>query len=151
MPRKKPNVFAAFMNSSKVVAWLLVLVAVGCGVGALVAYGSATVLRDRGVRVQGEVVEVHTERRDNYVVVRFSDVKGDMVRADVGNYIWDPTPSVGDRPRLVYDPDDPSGNVADARAGPDFFSVGALVVGALLAAMLVAPTWTGRLDWTKLR
>lgn len=138
------------MNSPKVTAWFLVVVALGCALGAVVAYGAATTLRDHGVRVQGEVVEVHTERRDDYVVVRFQDSHGEEVRAEVGNYIWSPTPQVGDRPQLVYDPEDPSGNVADVRAGPDFFSVWALVIGAGVAAALVAPTWTGRLDWNKL-
>lgn len=71
--------------------------------------------------------------------------------AEVGNYRWDPKPKVGDQPALLYDPGDPSGNVADVRRGPDFFSVWALIVGGLLAAGLVWPTWTGRLGWDKLR
>jgi hypothetical protein len=151
VPRKKPNRFAAFMNSPRVAAALLVVAAVGCLAGVVLTYQSATALRDRGARVTGEVVEVHTERRDNYVVVRFPDAHGNVVTADVGNYQWDPAPQVGDRPHLIYDPADPAGNVADERTGPDFFTVWALVLGALVAMVLVVPTWSGRLDWNKLR
>lgn len=151
MPRKQPNRFAAFMNSPRVAAWFLLVLAVGCGGGAIVANVNATALRDHGRVTTGEVVEVHDERRDNYVVVRFQDARGREVSAEVGNYRWDPKPQVGDRPEIVYDPDNPSGNVADTRTGPDFFSVWAFVVGGLMAAALVVPTWTGRLDWNTLR
>lgn len=151
MPREKPNPFVAFVNSRKVVAGFLVLVMLGCGVGAVVAQRAAASLRDHGLRATGDVVEVHHERRDSYVVVRFHDAGGHEVTAEVGNYRWDPQPRVGDRPEVVYDPQDPSGNVADARMGPDFFSVWALLVGCLLSAALVVPTWTGRLDWDRLR
>jgi hypothetical protein len=151
VPRKQPNRFVAFVNSPRIAASFLVLVTLGCAVGAVIAHGAASALRDHGSRATGEVVEVHTERRDNYVVVRFQDARGHEIMADVGNYMWDPEPKVGDRPQVVYDPDDPSGNVADTRTGPDFLTVWALVAGGLLAAALVAPTWTGRLDWNKLR
>jgi hypothetical protein len=149
--RKQPNRFAAFANSPKVAAWFVGLVAVACGVGAFAAYDAATSLRDHGQRVVGAVVEVNDGGRGNYVVVRFVDTNGQVVAAEVGNYRWDPKPKVGDQPEIVYDPEDPSGNVADVRMGPDFFSVWALGIGGLLAAGLVWPTWTGRLDWDKLR
>ena len=139
------------MNSRKVAGWLLAVGALGCTVGAVVTYRSATALRDPGQLVTGEVVEVHPERRDSFVVVRFPDAQGREVTAEVGNYVWDPRPRVGDRPHLVYDPDNPSGNVADVRMGPDVFSAWALAAGALLAAALVVPTRTGHLDWDKLR
>lgn len=58
---------------------------------------------------------------------------------------------VGDRPHLIFYPADPPGNVADERTGPDFFTVWALVLGALVAMVLAVPTWSGRLDWNKLR
>lgn len=151
MPRKQPNRFAAFANSPKVAAWFLALVAVVCGVGAFVAYDKASFLRDHGQRVAGVVVEVHDRSRDDYVVVRFVDGDGRAVTAEVGNYRWDPKPRAGDQPELLYDPVDPSGNVADVRMGPDFFSVWALAIDGLLALGLVWPTWTGRLDWDKLR
>lgn len=151
MPAKKPNRFTAFVNSPTVAALLLATTAVGCFFGAAVAYDSATALRDHGRRAAGLVVEVHAERRDNYVVVEFYDTVGKQVTAEVGNYRWDPVPQVGDRPELVYDPQDPSGNVADVRTGPDFPSVWAFAVGGLLATALAVPTATGRLDWNTLR
>ncbi|MCA1783787.1 MAG: hypothetical protein ABR616_00865 [Dermatophilaceae bacterium] len=98
MPKKEPNRFAVFMNSPRVAAAFLVLTAIACLAGVVFTYRSATALRDRGARVTGEVVEVHTERRDNYVVVRFPDAHGNVVTADEGNYQWHPTPQVGDRP-----------------------------------------------------
>ena len=151
MPRRKPNRFAAFMNSPKVATAFLLLVLIACGVGAVFAYDTATALRDNGLVTTGEVVEVHDERRDSYVVVQFEDAQGHEVTADVGNYRWSPSPREGDRPQIVYDPDNPSGSVADTRMGPDFFSVWALAIGALVAGALIGPTWTGRLDWNKWR
>ena len=55
-----------------------------------------------------------------------------------------------DRGQARCDPDDPTGNVADVRMGPDFFTVGS-GGGSLVAGGLVWPTWTGRLDWDRLR
>ncbi len=69
----------------------------------------------------------------------------------MGNYLWDPSPRAGDDADLLYDRDDPAGNVADVRMGPDFFSVWALLAGGLLAGALVWPTWSGRLGWNRLR
>ena len=149
MPSRKRNPVGAFMNRPKVAGVFLVLVALACAVGTVVAYGNAVALRDHGVRTVGEVVEVQ-DGRSNYVVVRFRDTEGAEVSAEVGNYRWDPKPRVGDRAELVFDPHNPAGNVADARTGPDFFSVWALGLGALLAVALAVPTWTGRLDWNKL-
>lgn len=151
MRSRKPNRFVAFVNSAKVVAGFLILVTLGCVLGTMVAYQNATALRDHGVRTVGELVDIHEGGRDSYVVVRFQDSQRAEVSADVGNYLWDPKPRVGDRPSLLFDPQDPEGNVADARMGPDFFSVWALAVGAVIAGALVVPTWTGRLDWDKLR
>lgn len=151
MPRRQPNTFAAYANSPKVAASFLALVAVLAGVGALVAYDAASSLRDHGRHAVGAVVEVHDGARDNHVVARFVDGHGRVVTAHVGNYRWDPIPKVGDRPELRSNPDYPAGNVADVRMGPDFFSVWAFALGGLLAAVLVWPTWTGRLDWDKLR
>lgn len=148
---RKPNRFAAWANSPKVAAWFIAVVALACVVGTFAAFDAGRSLRDHGQRVVGVVVEVHDGGRDDYVVVRFVDSHGQVVSAEVGNYRWDPKPKVGDQPELLYDPQDPSGNVADVRTGPDFFSVWALAIGALLAAVLVRPTWTGRLDWDKLR
>lgn len=151
VPQRKSNAFVRLMNSRRIASALLASASLGCIAGVAIAYDSATALRDRGIRIGGEVVEVHTERRDNFVVVQFSDSHGQTLTAEVGNYRWEPPPRVGDRPELIYDPDNPSGNVADARMGPDFFSVWALASAALVSALLVVPTWTGRLDWNKLR
>lgn len=143
------------VNSQKAAAGLLALTSLTCGLAAFVMHGEATTLREHGFLAIGKVTEVHeSEHRydgDSYVVVEFQDSSGEVVVADVTNYRWDPAPEVGDRPELLYDPGDPSGNVADARVGPDFFSVGALTIGALVAAVLTWPSWTGRLDWNKFR
>lgn len=151
MPAKRPNRLVTFVNSAKVAAGFLVLATLGCAAGTVVAYQSAIGLRDHGVRTIGEVVEVHDIGRDDHVVVLFRDNQGVEVSADVGNYLWDPTPRVGDHPEVLFDPEDPKGNVADVRMGPDFFSVWALASGAVIAGVLIVPTWTGRLDWNKLR
>lgn len=126
------------------------IVTVCCLAGGWYSLGLATALRDHGVRTQGEVTEIHDAGRDDYVVVRFHDVQGEEVVADVGNYRWDPEPRIGDKPEVIYDPANPDGNVADARLGPDFSAPIFLGIGAALAAVLVWPTFTGRLDWNRL-
>jgi hypothetical protein len=50
------------------------------------------------------VVEVHTERRYNTVVVRFLDIRGNEVTADVGNCLREPKRGVGDRPNSCTTP-----------------------------------------------
>lgn len=152
VPRRKPSRFAAFVNSPKVATCLLLIAAFGCGLGAVIAHRAATTLQDHGHRTVGEVIQVHDALRDSsYVVVRFRDTAGQEITAEVGNYRWDPHPKLGDRPSILYDPTDPAGNVADVRMGPDFFTVWALALGGLVAAALIWPTWTGRLDWDTLR
>ncbi len=68
------------------------------------ANNSATQPRDRGQLLTGEVVEAHTERRDNTVVVRFLDIRGNEVTADVGNYLREPKPGVWRPPRARLRP-----------------------------------------------
>ena len=91
----------------------LAVAAAGGAFGAVVAFDAAIALRDRGVEVTGEVIGVHTAGRTSEVTVTFPDGRGRMVVADVGNYLFDPEPQIGDRPRLIYDPADPEWNVAD--------------------------------------
>ncbi len=100
------------------------------------------------MRTQAEVIDIH-RARDSFVVVRFHDVQGDEVVAEVGNYRWDPEPRIGDVPEVVYDPENPVDNVADVRMGPDFAAPVFLGLGAALSAALVWPTFTGKLDWNK--
>jgi hypothetical protein len=119
--------------------------------GTLITLRAATTLEDRGQRAVAEVIDVHDSRRNQYVVVRFRDGAGREVLAEVENYSWDPQPQVGDRPEVLYDPAGPEGNVADVRMGPDFFTVWACALGSRVAVALVRPTWTGRLDWARLR
>jgi Protein of unknown function (DUF3592) len=149
VPPKKRKPIAALVNSPKMVSVVLAVVALGCIVGAGVAYMDAVALRDHGVTTVGEVVDIHGGR-SKYVVVRFRNTTGAEVSAEVGNYSWEPKPRVGDHPELVFDPGDPAGNVADARTGPDFLSVWLWGLGAALAGALMVPTRTGRLDWNKL-
>jgi hypothetical protein len=107
----------------------------------------ATSLRDSGVRTVGEVIEVQDSGRNTYVVIRFRDVDGDDIEAEVGNFRFDPAPRVGDSAEIIYDPVNPEGNVADVRLGPDFTAPIFFGVGTVLASVLVWPTFTGRIDW----
>jgi len=144
--------FVAWVNSPRVGGVLLVAVVLGCAAGAFHTYLENVALRDRGVVVTGEVVEVHqtsSRYEDSYVVVRFEDRSGVERRVSVSNYLWSPTPKIGDTPTVVYDPRNPKGDIADTRMGPDWFATWACVVGGLVAAALFWPTWTGRLDWNR--
>jgi hypothetical protein len=80
-------------------------VALGCIVGAGVAYMHAVALRDHGVTTVGEVVDINGGR-SKYVVVRFRNTTGADESTEVGNYSWEPKPRVGDHPELVFDPCD---------------------------------------------
>lgn len=124
----------------------MVIACVGCAAGTWVSYAHATALRDHGVRTQATVLKVH-DGKSSYVLLEFEAEDGRRVTAEVGNYYWDPHPRVGDRPVIVYDPDDPEFNVADVRTGPDFFTVWFLAGCTVVAGALIAPTFSGRIDW----
>ncbi|GIG19594.1 hypothetical protein Cch01nite_03180 [Cellulomonas chitinilytica] len=141
------------MNSAQVSTVLLVLVAVGTTAGTWFAYGAAHALQERGVQASAVVVDVHqaTARTDNsYVTVSFVDQAGQEQTVEVANYRWSPRPRVGDRPVVLYDPEDPS-TIADVRMGPDFLLSWLLAAAAVTAGVLAWLTWTRRLDWSKLR
>ncbi|WP_404386704.1 DUF3592 domain-containing protein [Knoellia locipacati] len=142
--------FARWVNSPTVAGWTLTSVALACLAGTWISWDAATSLRDHGVRATAVVTEVHGGR-SSHVVLEFRDAAGHGVVADVGNYFWDPEPEVGDRAEILYDPEDPEGNVADLRMGPDFTAPWFFGVGAAVAAGLVWPTFTGRIDWDTLR
>ena len=147
--RTRGEAFKDWVNSPEVTGWFLVVVSVLCAVFAVVNYRAAAALRDFGVRVPATILQVH-EGKDAYVVVKFTAVDGAEFTAEVGNFYWSPKPRVGGHATIIYDPDDPTGNVADARMGPDFFTVWCLVAGAVVAGLLVRPTFTGRIDWRKM-
>jgi hypothetical protein len=78
-------------QQSKVVTCLLLIAALGCGLGAVIAHRAATTLRDQGHRTVGEVIEVHDALRgSSYLVVRFRDTAGREITAEVGNYLGPP-------------------------------------------------------------
>ena len=132
------------VRSPRAAAGLAVL-AVVCAVFSLGTYRDAVTLRDHGARATATVLEVHCGR-SSWVALRFTTATGREVTADVGNYSRNPRPRVGDRQVIIYDPSDPDGLVADVRTGPDFDLPWLLGAGALLAAALVWPTFTGRMD-----
>lgn len=119
-----------------------------CAVFCVGTYRDAVTLRDHGVRATATVLEVH-DGKSSWVVLRFTSGTGREVTAEVANYRWDPHPRFGDRPTIIYDPSDPSGLVADVRTGPDFVAPWLLGAGGVLAAALVWPSFTGRIDWSE--
>jgi len=140
--------FIVWSNSRRVVLCFLAFCALVCVGGVGVSYSDAVALRDHGIRTPAVVTAVHGGR-SSYVTVRFTTRAGTTVTADVGNYDWQPDPQVGDEPTVVYDPDDPPGNVADVRMGPDFLNPWLLAAGAVAAAGAFFGTWTGRIDWAR--
>lgn len=149
MPRKR-RTFEEWVNSPRVTGWLFVAMALACAAFAVSTYSDTAALCGSGVVTEAEVVEVH-DGRDPYVVLRFRTQQGAEVLADVGNYYWDPTPQVGDRQTVLYDPAQPADNVADTRLGPSYLATWLLGVGGAAAAALVRPTFTGRIDWMRFR
>lgn len=146
--RRRGRSFRQWANSPRVTGWLLIITAVVCAVFCIGNYRDAVTLRDHGVRTTATVLEVH-DGKSNWVVLRFTTATGGKVTAEVANYDWQPTPRVGDRPTIVYDPSDPGGLVADARSGPDFLSAWLVGGCGVLAAALVWPTFTRRIDWSR--
>jgi hypothetical protein len=89
---------------------------------------------------QATVVGVHegsSRSPDSWVTVEFVPAGGRIVRADVTQFSWDPTPRVGDVARVRYDPADPTYYVRDERVGPAvvwpiclaFLAIGLLALG----------------------
>jgi hypothetical protein len=144
--RRRRRSFEHWVNSPRTAGWFLVIIAAVCAVFAVSTYQNAVALRDKGLTAEAEVLEVH-DGRSGYVVLRFRTQEGRDVTADVGNYYWRPKPRVGDRQTVLYDPAQPDGNVADTRMGPDFMATWFLGVGGVIAAGLVRPTFTGRINW----
>lgn len=100
-------IFAVFSGA---VAFVMVDQNQHLGAGALVA--------------QATVVGVHegsSRSPDSWVIVEFVPASGRVVRADVTQFSWDPTPRVGDAARVRYDPADPTFYVRDARVGAAVF------------------------------
>jgi len=136
--------FSSWSNSRGAVLFLLGFGVLFCAGGVAVSYCDAAALRDDGITTPAVVTAVH-DGHDAYVTVRFTTAAGRTVSADVGNYDWQPEPRVGDEPTVVYDPDDPSANVADVRLGPDFLSPWLLGGGAVAAAAAFLGTYTRRI------
>ena len=138
--------FIDWTNSRRFVLWFLGVWILVCVLGVFITHSDAAALRDHGVHARAVVTAVHGGR-DDYVTLQFMTRGGRPISADVGNYRWSPTPSVGDEPQIIYDPNDPSGNVADARQGPDFFVSWLLTGGGVIGLGLFVQTFRGRIDW----
>lgn len=140
--------FKEWVNSPRVSGWISVTVAAGCLVVAVGSYEDATALRDHGIRTRATVIEVNGGKSPS-VIVRFTTTAGQHVTAEVENYKFQPKPRLGDEPHVIYDPDDPDGNVSDVRMGPDFFTPWATGIGAVVAAIVAWATFTRRIDWSR--
>ena len=146
-PRRR---FVEVTNSRRFVLVFWAFWFVVCVGGVLKSYSDAVTLRDHGVRAQAVVTHVHDTTKDSYVTVHFTTPAGRSVSAEVGNWDWSPQPHVGDVRTVVYDPSDPSGLVADARMGPEFFLAWLFGAGALSSAVLFVLTYTRRINWSAL-
>jgi hypothetical protein len=93
------------------------------------ANNSATHLRDSGRRVTGEVVEVHTERRDNTVVVSFPYSGATRSPPTRATTCGSRSRELATAPNSCATPTTCRAGVADVRMGPDFLPVWALTVG----------------------
>lgn len=97
---------------------------------------------------QATVVGVHegsTRSPDTWVTVEFVPEGGRVVRADVTQFSWDPTPRVGDAARVRYDPTDPTVYVRDDRVGPAVFWPICLALFAVGLLALGVAGWRRRL------
>lgn len=137
-----------WVNSPPVAGWQLVIFSVFLGVAALVTFVDATALHRQGRIAEAKVLEVH-DGRSSYVVVEFATTSGERIVADVDDYYWQPKPMTGDRQTILYDPDDPAGNVVDTRLGPDFGGSWLLAGFGVLSAALAWASFTRRIDLRK--
>lgn len=97
-----------------------------CALFGASSYDKAGTLRDHGVRTTATVVFVTIAKNGRTVVT------------------WDPYPKDGDQREIVYDPADPSGNVADVATGPSFGTAWLCGLGAAVAWLAAVAMVTGR-------
>lgn len=142
--------FGRWTSRPRVAGWFFAVAGAVCAVVAVVTYVDATTLRRRGVETTGFIVGYEDRARESYVTVEFETRDGRTVTADVGNFRWSPRPEVGSAARIIYDPEDPEGLVADARKGPDFFKAWGAGAGAVISAVLSRLTFTKRIDWNRM-
>ena len=133
--------------------WRRFLVQIGGPRGLLVLFGMVTVvglgwaasdlyqavrLRDHGVERPARIVAVYPGRMAS-VEVEYVVPGGRVVRAETDEFGWDPEPRVGEKVRVLVDPEH-RGLVVDARIGPSFGSTWAGLGIALVGGMFMVFT-----------
>ncbi|WP_033344828.1 DUF3592 domain-containing protein [Catenuloplanes japonicus] len=136
--------FLAWANSPPVTGALCVLAALICLTGAFAAHRHASVLRERGIQAQADVLRAGADRS---VLLRFTTAKGQEITTEVGALDWDPAPVAGGTAKVIYDPVNPAGSVTDARSGPDRLVTWLLSGLALLFTVLAPLAFTKRVRW----
>jgi hypothetical protein len=132
----------AIANSQRAAGIVFILSAVFFGILTVLEIDQDQHLGVGSVVTQATVVGVH-EGRDPSVTVEFLQQNGPMVRAEVTDFSWDPTPRVGDAARVRYDPDDPVAYVRDDRMRPN------LRLTVLLALFSIAFSAAGVAGWRR--
>nr|WP_296073052.1 DUF3592 domain-containing protein [uncultured Actinoplanes sp.] len=116
-----------------------VIVVLGFAVATFQVWTNDNALRDRGRRTSARVVEIGTGKK-NRVHVEFTTEQGRRVEALVGQ--GDEAPGarvrVGDEIPVVYDTENPTDDVRDARA-PQNHKVAYLLLGVTIAGAVALP------------
>ncbi|MFG1921903.1 DUF3592 domain-containing protein [Cryptosporangium sp. NPDC048952] len=103
-------------------------------------------LKDRGKETTAEVVQVAASRKHKRDTVRFTTEDGRQVESLIGQ--GDSAPDgelhVGDRIPIVYDPQNPSDDVSDARARENHSVAIFLLIPTVICALVVA-FWSWKL------
>ena len=146
--RRHRETFWQWLNGRGPSTVVLLVVAAIASLAAWEVHTDVGALRDRGRSATGVVVEVWYAK-GAHVEVRYMPQDGHEVVAEV--VTAGETPDVGDPVSVVYDPLAPESRVVDARLGPD--ATGAWVggIGGATCLVLAALTWTGRVDWERVR
>jgi hypothetical protein len=92
----------------------------------------------------GTIVEVH-DGDNSYVTVQFVARSGQQVRTNIEDFMWQPTPRVGDTAKVRYDPSNPVRYARDDRMSPDFFSPGFATAASFTFLLAAVAGWRRRL------
>jgi hypothetical protein len=138
-PDQFPRPYVGLPLAVSIAVVCLVIAAV-VGWGAIVARQHDVRMRDHGVPVSAQVVEVETNRKGTSVVVSFVTRDGRTIVTRPASFANSAKAFVGQSRTLKYDPENPEVGPEDIRVAPDEWSA---FVGLIIVAVLLAGLGTG--------
>ncbi|GAB3881580.1 hypothetical protein GCM10029964_037900 [Kibdelosporangium lantanae] len=117
---------------------------------ALTSHGENEDAFNRGQLATGTIVELHpfTGHNDPWIAVDYTTAAGEhMTHVEDRDYLWQPTPVVGQQVRIQYDPENPGDDLHDPRVPPDLWED---TIWSSIVAMLTLGSLAGLLNRRRL-